>query len=175
MNGLELAVILSVVDNASRVINRVQEKLEDLAKAGERMTATGGGTTFAGGLIRAAGDAFGLSEATFSAVSFQDESARVSPVFPPIAAGLKNRCEIQAFAIPQSQPYAYAAMQLAESVYTGLSSFLSAQQAMAATPVDKKAGKVKNVPPPATALKAEPIRPAPNNRPASTGARSKVI
>src|SRR5262249_10046326 len=45
----------------------------------------------------------------------------------------------------------------------------------AATPVDRKVGKVKNVPPPATALKAEPIRPAPNNRPASTSARSKGI
>ena len=43
-----------------------------------------------------------------------------------------------------------------------------------ATPVDRKAGKVKKVPPPATALTAEPIRPARTSRPKSAGARPNI-
>src|SRR5579864_9563062 len=43
-----------------------------------------------------------------------------------------------------------------------------------ATRVNRKAGKVKKVPPPATALTAEPTRPAMNRRPKSNGARPNI-
>ncbi|MBV8056633.1 MAG: hypothetical protein JO071_15480 [Deltaproteobacteria bacterium] len=73
------------MDNASRVLTQVQEKLEGLAKAGERMKAIGEGVTFAGGLIRAAGDALGwlmrAREVRLSSRSYQ-LSAGVTPPLP---------------------------------------------------------------------------------------------
>jgi hypothetical protein len=135
MTPLELAIVISAVDNVSRVLTQVQEKLEGLAKVGERMTAIGEGMTFAGGLIRAAGDTLGLGEKAREAMSFQDKMARVNTVLPPAAERMRQLGEVQEVAIAQSQRHAYAAKDVAESVYMGMSSFLSAQQAMAATTV----------------------------------------
>lgn len=139
MTPLDLTIVLSAVDNASRVLTQVQAKLESLAKIRERMTVVGEGITFAGGFMRAAGDILGLGEATHAAMSFQDEIARVNTVLLPTAAGLKQLGEIKEFAIAQSQHHAYAAEQMAESVDMRLSSFVSAQQAMAANTVVNQA------------------------------------
>ncbi len=135
MSPLEFAIVISAVDQASRVLTGIQEKLEGFARAAESMRAVGEGMTFAGGLMRAAGDVLGLNEATRAAMDFQDEIARVHTVLPPTAEGLRQLGEIEEFAIAQSQRHAYAAKDVAESVYMGLSSFLSASQAMAATTV----------------------------------------
>ncbi len=135
MTPLELAIVLSAVDNASRAITEVQENLEGLGQVGERMTVIGEGLTFGGGLMRAAGDAMGFGGTIRRVMSFQDEVARVNAVLPPTAAGRRQLSQIQEFAISQSQRHAYAAEQVAESVCMGLSSFLSTQQAMAATTV----------------------------------------
>ena len=134
MTPLELAIVLSAVDNASRAITQVQEKLEGLANVGDRMTAIGERITFAG-LIRTAGDVLGVGDTARSAMSFQDEIARVNTALPPTAAGIKQLGETQEFAIAQLQHHAYAAWEVAESVYKGLSNFLSARQAMAAAAV----------------------------------------
>jgi TP901 family phage tail tape measure protein len=135
MTPLELAIVLSAVDNASRAISQIQEKLEGLAAAGERMRAIGEGMTFAGGLIRAARDARGLDDATRAAMSFQDAMPLVNALLPPPAEGFKQLAQIREFAIAQSQLHAYAAKDVAESVYIWLSGLLSARQAMAAARV----------------------------------------
>jgi hypothetical protein len=135
MNPLQLAIAISAVDQASRVLSSVQEKLEGFERVAQSMRAVGEGMTVAGGLMRAAGDALGFSEAARSAMDFQDEIARVNTVLPPTSEGLHELGEIQRFAIEQSKHHAYAAKDVAESVYMGLSSFLSAKEAIAATAV----------------------------------------
>jgi hypothetical protein len=137
MTSLELAIVVSAVDNASRVISQVQKKLDELAKAGESMKKAGERMTFAGRLLRAAGDALGFADSARSAMSFQDEVARVNTVLPPTTEGIRQLGEIQELPISRSR-HACAAEQVAESVYMGLSSFLTVQQAMAATTVPQQ-------------------------------------
>jgi hypothetical protein len=107
---LQLAIILSVVDNASRIIHQVQEKLEGLSKV-EHMISVGEGMTFAGGLIRAADDALGFADAAREAMDFQDEIARVNIVLPRTAGSILQLGEIQELAIAQSERHGYAAKE----------------------------------------------------------------
>src|SRR5262249_13967208 len=116
MSPLELAIVLSAVDNASRIINRVQEKLEGLAKAGESLRKVGEGMTFGGGLIRAAGDALAFADAARPTISFHDEVAPVITVLPPSAERIGQLGESQEFATFQPQRHAYPAKDAAASV-----------------------------------------------------------
>lgn len=118
---------LSALEKQSRGIDRLQESLGRLGKG---MMAVGAGMATAGAAIGLL-----LAGAIESAASMQDELARVATVLPSTAEGVKQLGQIHAFATQQAQHHAFAEEQVAESVYMGLSSFLNAQQAMAATTV----------------------------------------
>ena len=135
MTPLQLAIVLSAVDNASRFINQVQEKLKGFTKVGERMKAAGETMAIAGGLMRTAADALGFTDPARSAANIQEQIAWVDIVLSPTAQGLRDVGKIQRFAIAESPLHSYAVEQVAESVHMGLSSYIGNQQAMAATTV----------------------------------------
>jgi hypothetical protein len=132
---LQLAIVLSVVDSASRLLNQVQEKLKGFTRVDERMKAAGETMAIAGGLMRTAADALGFTDPARSAAHIQKQIAWVGIVLSPTAQGLRDVSKIQPFAIAESPLHSHAVKQVAESDHMGLSSFISNQQAMAATTV----------------------------------------
>jgi hypothetical protein len=132
---LQLAIVLSAVDNASRLLNQVQEKLKGFTRIGERMKAAGETMAIAAGLMRTAADALGFTDPASSAAHIQEEIAWVDIVLSPTAQGLRDVSKIQWFAIAKSPLHSHAVKQVAESVHMGLSSFIGNQQAMPATTV----------------------------------------
>src|SRR5690242_5577469 len=106
MTPSEFAIILSVVDNASRAISQGQEKVEGLARAGEHMISARVGLKFAGGLIREASDVLALAGAARPATSFHGDIARINSALAP--TGISRLSNIQEFAIAQSPRRTYA-------------------------------------------------------------------
>jgi hypothetical protein len=132
---LQLAIVLSVVDSASRLLNQVQEKLKGFTRVDERMKAAGETMAIAGGLMRTAADALGFTDPARSAAHIQEQIAWVGIVLSPTTQGLRDVSKIQWFAIAKSPLHSHAVKQVAESVHMGLSSFIGNQLAMAATTV----------------------------------------
>jgi hypothetical protein len=131
VSPLDLAIVLSAIDNMSTMLGDVQQKTAALVTTGGRMPAPGEKMTAAGGIAGAW--SLSLGNAIGAAMQLQNEVARVATLLAPTAPRMRQLAGLQQFALAPSQRHSYAAEQIAESACIGVSRPGIAPQAVNAT------------------------------------------